>query len=311
MTVLHVSSHERICGAVLAAALSDAFGAPYEGGVVERLFWVVLGRSKGKRRWTDDTQMSIDVIESLLACNRVDQDDLAQRFARSYRWSRGYGPGAAKLLKRIRKGKHWHIANRAVYAHGSLGNGGAMRAAPLGLFYGARDEKKLVRAVRSATLVTHAHPVGLDGAVLIALTVALVCQNFSLQELCKRVRLHVQTLDIQNRLAVAEEMLSAAHPVSPRQVAQKLGNGIRAQDSCVTSCYIGLALSNAPFVDLLTYTREVGGDTDTIGAMAGAIWGAARGDQCLPEDLLRQLEQRQYLNALAQRFSDTIIERSC
>jgi ADP-ribosylglycohydrolase len=99
-------------------------------------------------------------------------------------------------------------------------------------------------------------------------------------------------------------MLSGSHPVAPKQVAQELGNGIRAQDSCVTACYIGLAFRESPFVDLLTYTREVGGDTDTIGAMAGAIWGAARGYQHLPEELLNKLEQRQFLEELAQRFAE-------
>jgi poly(ADP-ribose) glycohydrolase ARH3 len=58
--------------------------------------------------------MTIDVIESLLACGRVDQDDLARRFAKSYRWSRGYGPGAAKVLRRIRRGQPWQEANSSV-----------------------------------------------------------------------------------------------------------------------------------------------------------------------------------------------------
>ncbi|RWX46811.1 ADP-ribosylglycohydrolase, partial [Candidatus Electrothrix communis] len=75
MTNFHDRLHDRICGAVLASALGDAFGAPYEGGVPERLIWGVLGRRHGKRRWTDDTQMSVDVIESLLACEKVEQND--------------------------------------------------------------------------------------------------------------------------------------------------------------------------------------------------------------------------------------------
>ncbi|MCI5129191.1 MAG: ADP-ribosylglycohydrolase family protein [Candidatus Electrothrix sp. AUS3] len=92
--------HDRICGAVLASALGDAFGAPYEGGVLEQLLWRILGRQQGKRRWTDDTQMSVDVIESLLACKRVNQDDLAQRFAHSYRWS-GYIPSSRSALSPV------------------------------------------------------------------------------------------------------------------------------------------------------------------------------------------------------------------
>ncbi|MCI5209537.1 MAG: hypothetical protein D3910_12270 [Candidatus Electrothrix sp. ATG2] len=299
--------HDRIYGAVLASALGDAFGAPYEGGVLERLLWLVLGRRRGKRRWTDDTQMSADVMESLLTCKRIDPKDLARRFARSYRWSRGYGPGAGKLPKRIRRGEAWQIANRAVFPNGSFGNGGAMRAAPIGIFYGANRERRLVRAVREATVVTHAHPAGQDGAVIIALTAALACLDCSVEGIFKRLHLHVQTIDLQERLAVAERLFRAEHLVEPKQVASELGNGIRAKDSCVTAFFIGIALSGAPFSRLLRYIREVGGDTDTIGAMAGAIWGASSGYRKLPEELLRQLDQRQYLEELAHRFADAVI----
>ncbi|RWX43249.1 ADP-ribosylglycohydrolase [Candidatus Electrothrix aarhusensis] len=305
---LHGRLYDRIRGAVLASALGDAFGAPYEGGIAERLLWRVLGRWRGKRRWTDDTQMSIDVIESLQACKKVEQNDLARRFADSYKWSRGYGPGAGKMLKRIRQGESWKIANRTVYPNGSFGNGGAMRAAPIGLFYGAERERRLVQAVRDATVVTHAHPAGQDGAVIIALTTALVYLDRPVQEIFKRLRLYIQTVELQNRLAVAEEMLRAKHPVLPKQVARELGNGIKAKDSCVTALSIGLALRKAPFSDFLGYIREVGGDTDTIGAMAGAIWGAACGYRQLPEYLLKRLEQRQFLEELAHRFANAIVQ---
>ncbi len=301
--------YDRICGAVLASALGDAFGAPYEGGVLEQLLWRILGRQQGKRRWTDDTQMSVDVIESLLACKRVEQDDLAQRFAHSYRWSRGYGPGAAKLLKRIRQGEPWQLAHRAIYANGSFGNGGAMRAAPVGLFYGAEERQKLIQAVQAATRITHAHPVGLDGAVVIAVSVALVSQGASVLDIVQQVRRSLETVDMLNRLAVAEQLLlPTLSPAPPQLVARELGNGIRAKDSCVTALYIGLALREAPFSGLLSYTRAVGGDTDTIGAMAGAIWGAACGYRQLPEKLLQELEQRQYLERLARRFAEAIVQ---
>ncbi len=113
---------------------------------MERAFWVILGRCNGRRRWTDDTAMSLDVIASLLACGQVNQDDLA----RSYIWSRGYGPGAAKLLQRIRRGEFWQSANRAVFPDGSYGNGGAMRAAPVGAYFCEHPERIVVEARRSA-----------------------------------------------------------------------------------------------------------------------------------------------------------------
>ncbi|XOF33506.1 MAG: ADP-ribosylglycohydrolase family protein [Candidatus Electrothrix sp. YB6] len=299
----------RICGAVLASAAADTFGAPYEGGFMERALWVILGRRQGKRRWTDDTAMSLDVIVSLLACGQVNQDDLARRFARSYTWSRGYGRGAAKLLLRIRRGESWQSANRAVFPDGSYGNGGAMRAAPVGLFYSAGDEEKLVRAAKAAAAVTHAHPLGQEGAALIALTAALSCRNLPHQEIIARLREHLQSPEFQEKIDTAAAWLQADRPVSPQRAAAELGNGIRSLDSCVTAVYIGLTLRNSPFSQLLRYIRNVGGDTDTIGAMAGAIWGAACGRQQLPDEYLHRLEQYERLEKLAENFAEDIIRR--
>ena len=105
---------DRFIGSLLGLALGDAFGAPYEGGIPERALWAWIGTRNGKRRWTDDTQMTIDVIESLLARGDLDQQDLARRFAQSYQWSRGYGPATAKTLGRIRRGQGWRTASRCV-----------------------------------------------------------------------------------------------------------------------------------------------------------------------------------------------------
>jgi poly(ADP-ribose) glycohydrolase ARH3 len=77
-------------GVMLGLALGDAFGAPHEGGPLERGLWRLIGTtSDGRFRWTDDTQMALDLAESLISRGVVDQDDIARRFARGYRWSRG------------------------------------------------------------------------------------------------------------------------------------------------------------------------------------------------------------------------------
>src|SRR5688572_28463619 len=103
-------------GSMLGLALGDASGAPFEGGLLERALWRWMGTTPvGKARWTDDTQMALDVAETLVACGDVDQDDLAGRFAKSYHWTRGYGPGAARVLKLIRRGNHWRTANTRVH----------------------------------------------------------------------------------------------------------------------------------------------------------------------------------------------------
>ena len=137
----------------MGLALGDALCAPHEGGPLERLVWGVMGRTKDlRRRWTDDTRMSLDLAESFIERRAFDADDVASRFARSYRWSRGYGPGAAKLLKRIRRGADWREANRSVWPEGSLGNGGAMRVPVVALVCHLRGEDCADLARRSAEM---------------------------------------------------------------------------------------------------------------------------------------------------------------
>ena len=185
---MFVVTLEQTQGCLLGLALADALGAPFEGGVLERALWRMIGTTRrGDMRWTDDTQMTIDLVESYLAIGAIDSDDLARRFAQSYRWSRGYGPGAAKVLKRIAAGTDWRKANRSVYPSGSFGNGAAMRAPLVGLTYADRPAEVL-EAVRASAAVTHAHPLAVEGATLLAVATAVVGAELALSKLSRRRR---------------------------------------------------------------------------------------------------------------------------
>lgn len=62
-------------------------------------------------RFTDDTQMFMDIANLFLANAYIDQAHLAKTFAEHYRWSRGYGPGSANILVKPRKGANWSELN--------------------------------------------------------------------------------------------------------------------------------------------------------------------------------------------------------
>lgn len=286
-------------GCLLGLALGDALGAPREGGPAERLLWALIGRTaSGKTRWTDDTQMSIDVAESLLAHPAIDEDDLAQRFASSYRWTRGYGPGAARVLKRIAKGADWRQAARSVYPEGSFGNGGAMRAPVIALFF-AETPWALAEAARRIAAVTHAHPLGVEGTELVALATAHALRRSTGVELVTRCAATATQPRMATRAAVAREWLHSRASPSPSEVARQLGRGIAAADSCITAIYLAARFLEAPFEELIRFVACVGGDVDTIGAMAGGIWGASRGRVDLPPAALQRLEAQDRLTALA------------
>jgi len=290
---------DQFTGCFLGLALGDALGAPFEGGPIERLLWLLIGRTRGgQRRYTDDTQMSLDVAESLCICNGIDQDDLAATFAANYRWSRGYGAGAAKVLKRIRKGAHWHEVNCLIYPDGSYGNGAAMRAPIAALFFHG-DDTEILHAVVKISEITHAHPLAIEGAGLIALATSYALSRITPDELFKRVRVHSKLEKFQIRIETARQWIATGKSPEPTTVVLELGNGIAAVDSCVTALYIAVRHFDSPFSDMLRFIQKCSGDTDTIGAMSGAVWGAYNGSNGLKCSGRERLESASRIEQLA------------
>jgi poly(ADP-ribose) glycohydrolase ARH3 len=258
-------------------------------------------------RWTDDTQMSIDLAESLVENRGLQPDPLARRFAAGYRWSRGYGAGAARLLRMIKGGADWREANRSVFSEGSFGNGGAMRAPVIGLFFGETPDVLPDRA-RDAARVTHAHPLAVEGAVLMAAATSAALRTRAPLEILDDASAGCRHEGYVDRLALARRWLDSHEQSGPGEVRKRLGNGIAALESCVTALYLALRFLDGPFASLHAFVVDCRGDVDTIGAMAGAVWGAANGAAGLPSSLLQRLEARERIETLAQ---DLFRARSC
>src|SRR5688500_13163962 len=127
-------------------------------------------------KWTDDTAMALSIVDTLVANGTIDEDDLARRFAARYAAEpmRGYGAGAHRILERIGAGEPWRGVAQSVFGgQGSAGNGGGMRAAPIGAWFAGDLDRAAAEAARSAA-PTHAHPDGAAGAVAIAVAAAAV-----------------------------------------------------------------------------------------------------------------------------------------
>lgn len=292
-------SYEQFAGCLIGLATGDALGAPYEGGIVERLLWRLIGRtSDGLARWTDDTQMALDLAASLLDCDGLVEDDLAARFATSYSWRRGYGPSTAKVLRRIRNGQSWQAAATAIYPQGSYGNGAAMRSPVIALFC-ANDFDDLMRITTASARVTHAHSHGIEGAVLIAVATHALLHGKTPAEVLSMVQANCHSPEFQGRLHAVNSWLTDNVLPTPEEVVGVLGNGMTAMTSCVTALYIGLRHLHRPFHEMMQFTIACRGDVDTIGAMAGALWGVSNGASKVT---VAAIEARGLLEATASRL---------
>src|SRR5439155_10532798 len=127
---------------------------------------------------TDDTEMAISICAVLKAHGHVHQDALAKRFARRFERDpdRGYGKMTRIQMREINAGAKWReTAANAFSGQGSMGNGGAMRVAPLGAYF-ADDLERCAEEARASSLVTHTHPEGVAGAIAVAVAAAVAWQ---------------------------------------------------------------------------------------------------------------------------------------
>jgi poly(ADP-ribose) glycohydrolase ARH3 len=83
------------------------------------------------------------------------------------------------------------------------------------------------------------------------------------------------------------------------RIVSELGNGIEAYNSVPTAIHSSL---KGGFKESVKYAIGLGGDTDTIGAMTGAISGACYGIDAIPERWKDKLERRKYIEKLAEKL---------
>jgi poly(ADP-ribose) glycohydrolase ARH3 len=295
----------RFEGCLLGLAVGDALGANFEGhspaSIRERFATTedLIDYPQDEIWYTDDTQMAIGVAETLAACGEIVEEHLCRAFADNYDPSRGYGMGARAVLEVMATGGDHRRVAEQFFRGGSYGNGAAMRVAPVGLFF--RDDLRLLwEQARASALPTHLHPLGLEGAQLLALAGALS----SRADRFDRTAFFAELLSACKSDLYRARLETAAQVQAPEELAQ-LGNRIDALHS-VPTAIAAFALTPESYEATIGNVIFLGGDTDTLAAMTGALSGAYLGAGRLPSRLVGLLESspkgRAYLVQLAGRL---------
>ena len=281
-------------GVLLGTMVGDAVGAPYEGADAvaaeaarERLSQAL---SRSLLPYTDDTQLTFALAEHLCAHPCVEVSDLVARFLDHFEGHRGYARGMFGIVDAWRGGTPLEQAATAVFPDGSFGNGAAMRVAPVGVVWRS-DPQALDEAARRQAALTHPHPIGMDAAAAQARAVALAANAgaFTAADIAT-VAAGAQTPEVARALAVAEHLARDhdARVLPLPRVAEMIGTGVLADQSVPAALWVAAVADNLP--DVLVLALGLGGDVDTIAAMAAAITGAALTDGPMPPEWLERME---------------------
>ena len=296
---------ERFQGCLIGLAIGDALGMPFEGHSA----WVVApfldqirgfhestSRELRAGQWTDDTQMSLCLARSLVRRGHVDPDDIAREYLDWFVAGdvRGIGAATWAALNRLEAG----VGCRESGTEGedAAGNGTAMRAAPLGLFY-YDDPERLREACTLDAKITHKNTEAVAGSCAVAFLVARLVAGADpgkalLDDLVQFVNGSRVAENLRRIPALLEQR---ADPVAASRV---LGIGGYVVETVARSAYCFLYAPDDFAAAVMAAVRG-GGDTDTAGAITGAWSGARIGVQGIPRAWQAEVEGREDIAALA------------
>jgi ADP-ribosylglycohydrolase len=280
--VIHPPQTERAIGAVIGSAVGDALGAPFEFGP-EGAFSARFprpghgGEMCGGGGWdpgeaTDDTQMAVLVAESLLERGGLDPADVFHRFRR---WAAAGPKDIGLQTEAVLTGgdpwdtaatRHFQVSQRAA------GNGALMRAAPSAVYFARHGRAATLDAARRLSALTHGDAAAWEGTAV-------------LHEL---VRVALAGGD---PLGAVPEALAALHPDHRERYAVVLDPGWHPDRAtefngavwpCLGSAVWALRTTGS-YEEAVRAAVDLGGDTDTVGAVTGALAGAVYGIGAVPE----------------------------
>jgi poly(ADP-ribose) glycohydrolase ARH3 len=293
---------EKYIGAMVGSALGDTIGELAFRCPEQEPLQVLISRT-AELVYTDDTAMSIGLAESLLEKRGIDQQHLGETFSRNFfrePW-RGYASGPPAIFSRVRSQGISYVESAKVLfgGSGSFGNGAAMRIAPVGLFF--HRVKNLYDLACASAEVTHAHPLGRDGAAVLAVAIAQALkldseETFPSSEFLWSLVHLARTSEIRKKMESIQTLLT--EKASSHVAADRLGRSVAVDESMPFALYSFLCFPES-FEACLFCAILNGGDRDTLGAMAGALSGAYLGVEAIPNIWRRKLEDRERIERLA------------
>jgi len=295
-----VDTIECFRGCLVGVAVGDALGAPVEGmgpGEIERRYgrvtelfgggWLGLGLGE----WTDDTAMMLCIARSIVEKGRFDPEDVSLKFLGWFEaGALGIGRTTYVALDALRRGATWQDAGRIAHdrlAGMSAGNGSIMRCAPIALL-DAKDPESLIRHSIDSSLITHWDPRACWGAVALNMAISQLIDKGK-DALLDRVAVRIEQPDVRQALEKVEKM--RMEDIVPSGFVL---DTLQAALWCFlnTSC----------FEDALVAAVNLGGDTDTIGAVCGSLAGACYGLEGIPMRWQQPLAGRLEIIELADRI---------
>jgi ADP-ribosylglycohydrolase len=312
---MSISAQSRARGALIGLAIGDALGMPTQylpRELIAERYGVLDGfhaapddnpisRGMPAGRVTDDTDQAIILGRLLIeGGGQVDPEAFARELLA---WERRMieagsqdllGPSTRNALSLAAQGVPTSRTGRA-----GATNGAAMRVAPVGIAFTDDPIEALIDAVAQSSHVTHNTTIGIAGAAAVAAAVSAGIAGASLEEalglaieaarLGSRCGFYYAGADVAARIAWALDLVKGRKVEEALDLVYRLvGTGVATQEAVPAAIAICALTPNDPWLTC-RLAASLGGDCDTVAAMAGAISGACHGSEGFPPQAIEAL----------------------
>lgn len=315
----------KFVGTLIGTGIGDALGAPFEGSGPNALgrqssdtidYLPISGYLKGQ--YTDDTQLTIAIARAIVKDRCIRGNTVAEEIATFWRTGKIIGEGIAcgEAMRRYISGAaDWESCGTG---DGRAGNGSAMRAGPVGL-WDFDDPDRIPSDSRTATIMTHTDERAIAGTAAVARAVAylVAADSFDPIDMVETVASCVETIHagFAALLRKLPEWLDAPYETAHREIrdAAQPGGAGGAWSGGITPFVIPTVLaalycflkSPAGPVESIVRAINMGGDTDTVAAITGAVAGSHNGAAAFPERLVNGLKDADFIAQLGEHLYST------
>ena len=330
----------RVLGVLYGMAIGDAMGMPPELWSRKRLqehYGKIEGFLDGcpdniisyqykAGQFTDDTSQALTILDSLMETDFVPSaKGIAEHILEWAKRENAFennilGPTSKVALKMFQEGK-----SAKEFSDEAVSNGAAMRIAPIGALFVPEQSKELCRYVADISQVTHTSDITIAGASMVAMAVASAMCYGNREKMIEdalSVEMYAMSLGAstpspslgaRTRLGVR---LAKEYQEDEKAFLENLYNLVGAGVNTSESVPAALATAYYSFdvKKCALMCANLGGDTDTIGAMAPAICGGAQGMEGIPTDYIEtikranHIDMESYANAILEKRGEAIDE---
>ena len=273
---------QTIYGCIVAGAAGDALG-----GIAER-------RSKS---FSDDTQLTLATCEAIMAAGGPEPATIAEHMRAWFTAGEitGVGSSTLKALRDLEAGAHWALAGAR--GERAAGNGAAMRAAPLAFLLDPQEPAHRVR-IRDIARITHHHDEAYVG--VLALVTAIRRAAVGLDWSNPAIAMELPDSRVRDNLLSAPLL---AHP-NVGAVVTRIGASGFVAETIPVAFELARQMLVTGLEVAMVEMNALGGDTDTIGSMAGQISGVAVGLDA--SHVLADVRGAERVIRIADRFSQYV-----